>query len=304
MYDVTDSAFRQMVAQCGKPDVMFTEFVSAEGLLHERSQQKLVDLHLRYEENERPIVAQIFSADPEAIYGAVKIIEGLGFDGVDINMGCPDKTIVKQGSGAALIQDPKRAQEIIRAAWEGTTRIPVSVKTRTGFLKEDIGYWIKALVDAGPAAITLHGRTKKEMSKVPASWDVIKKATLIAKGSETLIVGNGDVQNKKDAREKAEKFGVDGVMVGRAIFKNPYFFSGKPTPSPQERIELLRQHITLFEAYYGEIKPFRVFYKHIGNYIIGFNGAKELRLRVMENKTAQEALKTLKKISTFKDFLL
>lgn len=295
MYDVTDSAFRQILVRCGKPDVMFTEFVSAQGLLHEASQEKLINLHLRYEENERPIVAQIFSADPEAIHLAVKLIEKLGFDGVDINMGCPDKAIVKQGSGAALIEDPKRAQEIIRAACEGVKHIPVSVKTRTGFLKENIAEWIGALLKAGPSAITVHGRTKKEMSKVPANWEAIKKAVDIARGSEVLIIGNGDVQSREDAHEKAKEYGVDGIMIGRAIFQNPYLFLGKRAPSHQERMELLQEHIQLFDTYYSGVKSFRVMYKHIGNYIKGFDGAKELRAKCMKNKTPKELYEALDK---------
>lgn len=300
MYEVTDNAFREMLARHARPDVFFTEFVSADGLIHEASREKLIALHLRYEQNQRPIVAQIFSSNPSAIYEATKLIESLGFDGVDINMGCPDKTIVKQGSGSALIQDPGRAKEIVSAAQEGAKTIPISVKTRTGFSSESVDSWIGALLETKPAAITVHGRTRKEMSRVPADWNAIGQAARIAKGSETLIIGNGDVRNTVEGEEKSKLYGVDGVMIGRAIFENFYVFSGRKQPSLEERMQLLREHVELFEGYYKDLKPFRVMYKHIGNYLKGFKGAKNLRSIFMQSNSAGDFFRTLQKISTSK----
>ena len=180
MADVTDVAFRALVAARGAPDVFWTEFVSADGLYHTREIQKISDAenplmrNLAFGENQRPIVAQIFSSKPEMIAYAVRLVAELGFDGVDINMGCPDRTIEKQGAGAALVKNPVLAVELIRAAREAS-ELPVSVKTRIGYNKESLDEWLAALLLAGPAAITLHLRTRKEMSLVPADWELMKK---------------------------------------------------------------------------------------------------------------------------------
>src|SRR3990167_1719316 len=187
MADVTDVAFRALVAKRGKPDVFWTEFVSADGLYHtlngktfshsqecENVKNPLLR-DLIFEENQRPIVAQIFSSKPEMITYATKLVSELGFDGVDLNMGCPDRTIEKQGAGAALVKNPALAAELIRAAKEASS-LPVLVKTRVGYNKESLDEWLAALLEAGPAAITLHLRTRKELSLVRADWDLMKKA--------------------------------------------------------------------------------------------------------------------------------
>jgi tRNA-dihydrouridine synthase len=240
--DVTDPAFRRVIARYGKPDVMWTEFVSADGLFLGGYEHLIKDL--AYTEAERPIVAQFFSSKPEMMRKAAELACDLGFDGIDINMGCPDKSIEKQGAGAAHIKDYKHAQEIILAAMQGASSafqrsnpkngaqgstlspVPVSVKTRIGYNKNEIETWIPALLETNPAVITIHARTRKEMSLVPAQWENVKRVVEIrdsffdsnGKKSETLIFGNGDVKDLVDAEQKAKETGCDGVMIGRAIF--------------------------------------------------------------------------------------
>ncbi|MEK7170178.1 MAG: tRNA-dihydrouridine synthase family protein, partial [Patescibacteria group bacterium] len=240
MANVTDAAFRRIIAKYGKPDVLWTEFVSADGLMSKGREALLVDL--MYSESERPIVAQLFSGNPEKMFEAAKLIKKLGFDGLDINMGCPDRSIEKSGAGAALIKNPRLAREIIRAAQEGVSysplskgalpssvggmSIPVSVKTRLGYNRDILEEWLPELLTEQPAAVTIHARTRKEMSKVPAKWSRIRDAVAIrdSLGSATLILGNGDVKDIANARVKAKETGSDGVMLGRAIFGNPWFF--------------------------------------------------------------------------------
>jgi len=240
MADVTDVAFRRIIAKYGKPDVMFTEFVSCDGLCS-AGQKNLLPI-LKYTEKERPIVAQVFGAKPENFYESAKLIKKLGFDGIDINMGCPDKKVLKQGAGAALINNPKLAREIIRQTKKGARlsggqagELPVSVKTRIGYDKYDkkeFKKWLTALLEERPSAITIHGRTKKEMSLVPARWDIIAEAVKIRNEfdpspNHTLILGNGDVRSITDAEEKAKTSGADGVMIGRAIFGKPWLFADR-----------------------------------------------------------------------------
>jgi nifR3 family TIM-barrel protein len=294
MYDVTDVAFRQVLIACGRPDVFVTEFVSADGLVHPQSQEKLIKLLLRYEPNEHPIVAQLFGATPEHFERAAVLVRELGFDGVDINMGCPDKAVVKSGQGSALINNPSLAKEIILATKQGAEDIPVSVKTRTGFLQEDIEEWTRHLLETDPAVITIHARTKKDMSKVSADWDAVGKAVQVVKksGSDTLVVGNGDVQNMIEVQGKADTYGVDGVMIGRGVFGNPWVFA-EDTPTVhliQGRLELLVLHAKLFIRYFDGIKSSHIFKRHIKNYVSGFDGAHTLRTALMEQKSINDVI--------------
>ena len=295
MADVTDVAYRQIIAKYGKPDVMWTEFVSADGLMlaDEKGKKKLMK-DLQFSENERPIVAQFFSAKPEMIEKASVLALKLGFDGVDINMGCPDKSIEKQGAGAAQIKNPKLAREIIRSAKKGAGILPVSVKTRIGYSKNELEKWLPELLVEEPAVIIIHARTRKEMSKVPARWGHIKEAVEIRNklNSKTLIFGNGDVKDIADARAKAKETGADGVMLGRAIFGNPWLFSEK-IPNLKEKLEVLVEHTKLFEKLLGDVKNFSVMKKHFKAYINGWEDASELRAQLMETKNAEEVEKVI-----------
>lgn len=286
MADVTDTAFRRIIAKYGKPDVTWTEFVSADGLCSPGREILLHDL--KYTEGERPIVAQLFTAHPEKMEQAAALAEKLGFDGIDINMGCPDRSIEKQGAGAAMIKNKALAKEVIRAAKRGT-KLPVSVKTRVGYNSVELEEWIPALLEEDIAVLTVHARTRKEMSAVPARWEHVKRAVEIrdAMGKDTLIFGNGDALSLEDAREKVAATGADGVMLGRAIFGNPWLFSEK-IPSIEEKLRVMVEHTQAFEDLLGGVKSFSIMKKHYKAYVNGFDGAKELRVELMEAKDAAE----------------
>jgi nifR3 family TIM-barrel protein len=293
MSDVTDIAQRQMLVKYGKPDVLYTEFVACDGMLNKEGRKALAK-NLRFFENEHPIVAQFFSAKPENFFKCAKLAKEMGFDGFDINMGCPDKSVTAQGAGAALIKNPKLAREIIKAAKEGAGDMPVSVKTRIGFNQNEIETWLPEILAEKPAAIIIHGRTKKEMSAVPAHWDVIARAAKIAKGSEVLIIGNGDIENLEDGIQKAKESGVDGIMVGRGIFGSPWFFNPKINEiSVEKRLKAMIEHARLFKKELAGNKNFDVMKKHFKAYASGFDGAKELRAKLMKTKNAKEAEKVV-----------
>ncbi len=316
MADVTDAPFRRMIAKysahtrsdgtVGGPDVMWTEFVSADGLVRatpEGKQKLMADL--MYTEAERPIVAQLFSSTEAHMEQAARLCLELGFDGVDINMGCPDKSIERQGCGSAMIKNPELALKIIAAAKRGAKSdeggIPVSVKTRLGYNRDQLEEWLPMLLSAAPAAITIHARTRKEMSKVPARWERVARAVEIrneiqgANPNRTLILGNGDALSLADAQEKIALSGADGVMLGRAIFGNPWLFHPEKmfaTVPLTERLQALVEHTKLFE----ELLPFKNFSimkKHYKAYVKDFHGANELRALLMEQETAADVEKVV-----------
>jgi len=325
MADVTDAPFRQIIAKYSEWEkqestVMWTEFVAADGLMRAtpEGKAKLV-ADLKYSEEERPIVAQLFSSNEVHMEAAARLCVELGFDGIDINIGCPDRTIEKQGCGSAMIKTPAVAKGIIAAAKRGAGDVPVSVKTRLGYNHDELEEWLPALLEASPAAITIHARTRKDMSKVPARWERVKRAVEIRDelGSETIILGNGDVLSLEDARGKAELCRADGIMIGRALFGNPWFFhSTKRLPirlkalpthgvnretlieqdttdesieyiTLEERLRVLIEHSKLF----AELLPFKnfsVMKKHYKAYVNGFPGAAELRNELMSCNSPEE----------------
>jgi tRNA-dihydrouridine synthase len=308
MANVTDAAFRRMFAEVGgadgKPDVFWTEFVSAEGLLSAGRKQLLVDFW--YTEAERPIVAQIFGDKPEQFEEVARLVRELKFDGIDINMGCPDSGVEKSGAGASLIKDFPRAAEIIRATKRGAggdapDALPVSVKTRLGYRSTaEMPDWLTALLKEDIAALTVHLRTRNEMSAVPAHWELARDIVALRDriAPQTLILANGDAATLKEASASAKEYGLDGVMVGRGLFGNPWFFRedlGGHAPNLREQLMRLVTHAELFETLYrskpaGEkqIKNFDVMKKHFKAYCSGFDGAKELRVKLMETETAAE----------------
>lgn len=289
MADVTDPAYRRLIAEYGRPDVMWTEFVSADGLYHTRKVKGMPDAEnplmrdLAYSEAERPIVAQLFTGNPDTMAYAAELCRELGFDGIDINMGCPDRSIEKQGAGAAMMKNPERAKAVYRAAV--TAGLPVSVKTRIGYHTESMDEWLPALLEEKPAALTVHLRTRKEMSKVPAHWELMPKAVALRDriSPGTRIIGNGDVTTLADAREKVEKSGADGAMLGRGIFGNPWLFAGRDESSitREEKLEALAK----LAQYFSELTPpkhFAILKKHFKAFVNGFPGAAELRAELME----------------------
>lgn len=345
MADVTDCSFRHVIAKYGKPDVTWTEFVSADGIIRatpEGKEKLMKDLIYNIEHvSERPIVAQLFSSHPEYMEKACKLVAELGYDGVDINMGCPDKSIEKQGCGSAMIKTPKIAQEIIESAKRGAVRVPqekfgddpeliaryeagdtdalvylpVSVKTRIGYNKNELETWLPSLLEAKPAVITIHARTRKEMSKVPARWEHVKRAVEIRDeffaneksvsteqvGSyKTLIFGNGDVETIEQGFEKYKETDTDGVMIGRGIFGNPWLFSGihtpdrkSYTPTVEEKLKVMLEHTFLYEKYLGDTKSFAIMKKHYKAYVNGFDGAKELRQELMDKGSNYEEVRVI-----------
>ncbi len=297
MADVTDSAFRQIVVSCGKPDILYTEFTSCDGLCSEKGRPKLIP-HLIFKGDERPIVAQFFGANPKNFYKCAQLAVELGFDGIDINMGCPSGKIVKQDSGAGLILNPELAKEIISETKRGAGDLPVSVKTRIGYNTIITEEWISKLIEAEPAAITLHGRTMKEMSKVPAHWDEIGKAAVLCRKADIPIIGNGDIMTHQEGVEKAKQYDLDGIMIGRGVFSNPWFFNPAINPADKtssERIELLKKHIELFTELWGSNKNFDVMKRFFKIYISDWDGAKELRADLMHARTKEEVAKILAK---------
>lgn len=293
--DVTDPAFRRIIAKYSKqkregytnyPFVMWTEFISADGLCSEG--REVLKKDLMFTEQEYPIVAQLFTSSPENMRQAAAMVQDMGFDGVDINMGCPDKAIEKQGCGSDLIKHPKLAQELIRAAQKGAPDLPISVKTRTGYNQDQIDEWIPALLEMDIAVLTVHARTRKEMSNVPARWEDIARVVRIRDDmqKDTLIFGNGDLEDVEDAHAKVRESGADGAMLGRAIFGNPWLFTNYE-PDLKEKLEVLVEHSKLFCELLPH-KSFAVMKKHYKAYVNGFDGAKELRTALMEASDVDE----------------
>lgn len=298
MADVTDASFRRVIAKYGKPDVLWTEFVSADGLIRatEEGKRKLFK-DLVFVESERPIVAQLFGSNPEYMEKASKLISELGFDGIDINMGCPDKSIEKQGAGASMIKNPERAKEIIKSAKKGAPNLPISVKTRIGFNKVEIESWARVLLEEDIAVLTIHARTRKEMSKVPANWEYVKRVVEIRDEmkKDTLIFGNGDVKNIQEGQKRVEETGCDGVMIGRGIFGNPFLFSKEGKAKDlRTQLEVLIEHTKLFDELLGDTKNFAIMKKHFKAYVADFAGAGDLRVKLMETKNAFEVEEIIK----------
>jgi len=320
MDGVTDAAFRYITAKYGKPDVIFTEFVSIDGLAH--SVPRLLRDFL-YSEIERPIVAQIYGNDPKIFYEIAIMVCELGFDGLDINMGCPAKSVAARGCGAGLIRTPELAKTIIRTCKQGitdwvngkslrtlsfkpkmlaaldemksehplsTTRkaIPVSLKTRIGYDKVIIADWVQHLLEAEPVAISIHGRTLKQMYQGQADWEAIAQAAEIIKKTSTLALGNGDIQTLDEAKKRILETGVHGVLLGRSVMGNPWIFNrSNPELNPQTIFEVLLDHAKYYEQVRGKDRFFEM-RKHMGWYARGFPFAKELRSKLFISNTSQE----------------
>lgn len=295
MEDVTDTVFRRIVATCARPDLYVTEFTNADGLMSEG--HTVVSQRLKFTEDERPIVAQIWGKNPAAFYEAAKLIAGMGFDGIDINFGCPERSVVKNGCCAAMIGNEEMVGELVGAVKRGLAdagrSIPVSIKTRLGNKTVVTESWIPFLLSLDVAAITVHGRTAQEMSAVPAHWDEIGKAVQIRNEMKksTLIIGNGDARDAVHALELVNAYGVDGVMIGRGIFENLWAFdrTGKRHRSDLgTRLGIMKRHVGLFDATWGSTKNYATLRKFFKIYVRGFEGASEWREKVMMTKSPAE----------------
>jgi tRNA-dihydrouridine synthase len=301
MEDVTDTVFREIVIGMSHPEklnVVFTEFTSVEGMNHPVGRTRVSE-RLIVNDSERKLlkklniklVAQIWGRNPEIYHNIAKYItENYHFDGLDINMGCPVKKVFKQGACSALIGEPSLAKEIILATKEGTN-LPVSVKTRTGIKQHQTEEWIAELLEVEPAAIILHGRTQRMQSDGEADWDEIALAVQLKNQLNPNIPfhGNGDVFSYEQGLQRIAETGVDGVMVGRGIFQNTWFFNPEKTEiSKEERIEKLLGHTHLFEKTWSGKKNFNILKRFYKIYLNSFEGAAKMRTDLMEVKNYQE----------------
>jgi tRNA-dihydrouridine synthase len=295
MENVTDYVFREVVSTyLPKPDVIFTEFTNIEALTSEGFEKTIP--RLKFSEKQKPIVAQIWGTKPDAFYKSAQLIQKLKFDGIDINMGCPVREVVKSGAGAAMINNPSLVKEIIAAVKKGADKLPISIKTRLGDTPAMTTEWFTFLLEQKIDAFTIHGRTAKQMSKGNANWEEIKKAVRIRNkiAPETLIIGNGDVESYSQILDFQKKYNVDGVMIGRGIFKNPWVFNHIPQKHTEEDyIGILLKHMKLNQKENTSPKAFEPMKKFFKMYINNFKGASILRQKLMETKDFTQARKLL-----------
>ncbi len=283
--------FRQVIAKAGRPDLFFTEFTNVSSYASEKGRANALE-RLEVVESDKPIIAQIWGKNPEHFSETCRALSSLGFSGVDLNFGCPDKHVNKAGGGAAMIRTPELAVECLNNA-KNSTDLPVSVKTRLGYSKpEEFRDWLPVILKEYPAALTVHLRTKKEMSKVPAHYELIPEVVRLRDeiSPETKLIINGDIRDKKHAMELYKEYpGVNGFMIGRGVFANPYCFTDHEA-TREELMELLNLHLDLYEKqskkYYVSYEPLKHFFKI---YINIFPGAKELRAKLMETHSVEEA---------------
>jgi tRNA-dihydrouridine synthase len=297
MDDVTDTVFRQIIAGLSPSDLYFTEFVNVDGLQSPGRPNLLKKL--QFTNHEHPLVAQVWGVKPENYFKTASELVEMGFDGMDINMGCPVKTVIKNGACAALINNQTLAGEIIQAAREGLGgKIPLSVKTRIGY-KEYDKKWLEFILNQKLNMLSIHLRTAKEMSKVPAHWEFLGELKDMRDelSPATLLVGNGDIMNRAEAEQLIEKYGIDGAMIGRGVFHDPFAFAEKSewADYPKEqKVELYTQHVKLFVETWGENqRPVHTLNKFCKIYINGFDGAKEFRDELMHCQNAGELLSKL-----------
>ena len=314
MEDVTDTSFREIVLktmQDGKLNLLFSEFTSVEGMTHPIGHDK-VKHRLRINESEKELlkqknvklIAQIWGKDPEKYYKTAQYIaQETDFDGIDINMGCPVKNVVKNGCCSALIAQPELAKEIILATKEATN-LPLSVKTRIGFKEVVTESWISHLLGTPIDALAIHGRIQSQMSDGLADWNEIAKGVQLRNelAPQIKIIGNGDVESYQDGLHKIAQYGVDGVMVGRGIFKNPWFFHpDKETVSMEEKLALLKEHTRVFVATWGRDKNFAILRRFFKIYTNEFKGASALRNELMSTSNAEEVYKAVEQFTVNSD---
>ncbi|HEI9042878.1 TPA: tRNA-dihydrouridine synthase [Staphylococcus aureus] len=291
MEDVTDIVFRHVVSEAARPDVFFTEFTNTESFCHPEGIHS-VRGRLTFSEDEQPMVAHIWGDKPEQFRETSIQLAKMGFKGIDLNMGCPVANVAKKGKGSGLILRPDVAAEIIQATKAGG--LPVSVKTRLGYYEIDEWKdWLKHVFEQDIANLSIHLRTRKEMSKVDAHWELIEAIKNLRDeiAPNTLLTINGDIPDRKTGLELAEKYGIDGVMIGRGIFHNPFAFEKEPREhTSKELLDLLRLHLSLFNKYEkDEIRQFKSLRRFFKIYVRGIRGASELRHQLMTTQSIAEA---------------
>lgn len=301
MDDVTDTVFRRIVAACAAPDLFFTEFVNVDGL-QSPGRKALMPKITKIDEDYK-IVAQVWGKKPENFEKTASELVEMGFSGVDINFGCPVKTVVKNSCCSAMILPDNRevAVEIIKAVQKGVDgRVPVSVKTRLGFKEIDLS-WIELLLNQKLNMLSVHARTVKEMSKAEPHWEVFEEIIAMRDriSPDTLIIGNGDIMSRTDGLKLAKELKLDGVMIGRGIFHDPYLFAVDKSPwttmSKQQKLELFQKHVELFAKTWsnGE-RRFETLKKFVKIYVNGFDDASELRDKIMHCETINELIVLLR----------
>lgn len=295
MEDVTDVVFRHVISEAARPDVFFTEFTNTESYCHPEGKES-VRGRLTFTEDEQPIVAHIWGDKPEYFRQMSIDMAKEGFQGIDINMGCPVPNVTSDGKGAGLILRPERAAEIIEAAKAGG--LPVSVKTRLGYSKVDEWKdWLTHLLKQDIVNLSIHLRTRKEMSKVAAHWELIPEIKNLRDkvAPDTLLTINGDIPDRQTGLELVERYGVDGVMIGRGVFKNPFAFEKEPKEhSRQELLDLFRLHLDLYDQYSETVmRSYKALQRFFKIYVRGFRGAGALRNALMETNSTDEARELL-----------
>lgn len=300
MEAVTDVVFRHVVKAAGGPDVYFTEFTNAASYFSEKGRASTRG-RLAFSEDEQPMVAQIWGTNPEYFEFMARGLAEQGFAGIDINMGCPAKDVVKTGAGSGLIRDPERAAELIAAAKK--SGLPISVKTRLGDLKqEEWTAWLTHILKQDIVNLTIHLRTRKEMSKVPAHYELIHDIKKLRDeiAPQTLLTINGDIRDREHGLELVKEYGVDGVMIGRGVFADPYAFAiEKCEHSREELLGLLTMQLDLFDKYSKELEPrkFDPLKRFFKIYVRNFEGAAELRDQMMHTKTTDEVRALIQTVS-------
>lgn len=298
MEDVTDTVFRQLVVQEGRPDVLMTEFTNCDGLASQGRER--VIHRLSFTPEQHPIIAQVWGRKIDTYRQAVSLVAEMGFDGIDINMGCPVPKVVKNGAGSGLIKEPDLAREIILAVREAIAesvnpKLSLSVKTRIGFssIQPD---WVKHLLEQPIDALTLHLRTTKELSKVPAHWELMPEFVSMKDtiNSNIVLIGNGDITSREQLATYKERYHVDGLMVGRGIFENLWLFTPEEIhKEARDRILLVKSHILLFQQTWGRQKNFEMIKKFFRIYLKNFDGAAQLRQSLLQLKTPESMLQCI-----------
>ena len=351
MDGITDLPYRYITARHGGPDVCFTEFTAVDRIAGGYDPGLS---ELRYSEKERPVVAQVFGVNPEAFYQVAHVICELGFDGIDINMGCPSKTIANRGAGAGLIKTPELARRIIRktrdgvadwASGQGLDRIGLpdvvlqgihqrmsrkrralctgkgqgsrkAIKTRLGYDHVAIDDWMHHLLSESPAVITVHGRTLSQFYRGEADWESIARAVKIAHGSDTLLLGNGDIRSVETAVRRLRETGAHGVLLGRITLGNPWIFTARdeireavrtggvipdePEVSSNRRLKVALEHARVFHWVRGH-RSYRSIRKYLASYCRGFPNASEIRRHLVQADTLSDIQLILKPLIQSED---
>lgn len=300
MEDVTNVVFRHVISKAARPDVFFTEFTNTHSFCHPEGTWS-VRGRLVFTEDEQPIVGHIWGDEPEYFRETSIGLAKMGFKGVDINMGCPAPNVAPKGKGAGLIRRPDVAADIIQAAKAGG--LPVSVKTRLGYTNiEEWKDWLTHLFQQDIANLSIHLRTKKEMSNADAHWELIPEIKKLRDevAPDTLLTINGDIPDRQTGLKLVEQYGVDGVMIGRGVFKNPFAFEKEPREhSSKELLDLLRVHLDLFDHYSKELdpRPFKSLHRFFKIYVKDFRGASELRNQLMNTESTDEVRALLDEVT-------